>query len=83
MDETVQEHLAIQESQWIFNVEHASLWGDAFEQMVRSTKCCLCKMIGQVNFTGNELLATIVEIEAVINSQPLTPSHLIVRQRLY
>lgn len=45
-DETVQEHLTTQGSQWIFNVERAPWWGGAFERMVRSTKRCLRKMIG-------------------------------------
>ena len=93
-DETVQEHLTTRGCQWIFNVELAPWWGGAFERMVRSTKHCLHKTIGRAKLTQDELLTAVVEIEAVINSQPLsyisatdceeplTPSHLIVGWRL-
>ena len=93
-DETVQEHLVNQGSQWIFNVERAPWWGGVFEQMIKSTKCCLRKMVGRANLSLDEMLTAVVEIEAVINSQPLsyisstnheeplTPSHLVLGQRL-
>ena len=67
-DLSVQEYLALQGSQWIFNVERAPWWGGVFERMVRSTKRCLRKMIGRASLTRDELLTAVVEIEAVINS---------------
>lgn len=93
-DETIQEHLANRGCQWTFNVECAPWWGGVFEWMVRSTKRCLRKVVGRANFTRDELLTAVVEIEAVINSrpllyvsftdfeEPLTPSHLLVGRRL-
>ena len=93
-DPTVQEYLTAQGSQWIFNVEYAPWWGGVFERMVKSTKRCLRKMIGRASFTRDELLTAVVEIEAVINSrplsyvsamdveEPLTPSHLLVGRRI-
>ena len=71
-DDTVQEYLSARGIQWIFNIECASWWGGVFERMVRSTKCCLRKMVGQANFTQDELLTAVVDIEAVINSRPLS-----------
>ena len=62
--------------------------------MVRSTKRSLCKAVGRANFSLDELLTAVVEIEAVINSrplsyissadyeEPLTPSHLVFGRRL-
>ena len=93
-DLMVQQYLAVQGSQWIFNVERAPWWDGAFERMVRSTKRCLRKMIGRASFTRDELLIAVVEIKAVTNSrplsyvsatnveEPLTPSHLIIGRRL-
>ena len=93
-DETVQEHLVSQGSQWIFNIEHAPWWGGVFERLIKSTKRCLRKMVGRANFSLDELLTAVVEIEAVINSrplsyvsstdceEPLTPSHLVIGRRL-
>ena len=61
-------------------------------RMVKSTKHCLRKMVGQAKLTLNELHTAIMEIELIINSrplsymtssdleEPLTPSHLIGRQ---
>ena len=58
-DLTVQEYLTAQGSQWIFNVDYAPWWGGVFKHMVRSTKRCLRKMIGQASFTRDELLTAV------------------------
>ena len=62
--------------------------------MVKSTKRCLRKMIGQAKFSFDEMHTAIVEIEAIINSrpltflnsddteEPLTPTHLLVGRRI-
>ena len=71
-DGSVQEHLTRLGVTWQFNVERAPWWGGAFERMVRSTKRCLRKLIGRAQFSHNELLTALAEIEAVINSRPLS-----------
>ncbi len=62
--------------------------------MVKSTKRCLRKLIARANFSFDELLTALTEIEAVLNSrplsyisaedleEPLTPSHLLVGRRI-
>ena len=80
--------------EWCFNMEKAPWWGGVFERLVQSTKRCLRKMVGQARFSYDELLTAVVEVEAIINShplsyiladdleEPLTPSHLLVGRRL-
>ena len=80
--------------EWAFNLEKAPWWGGPFERMVKSTKRCLRKMVGQAKFSYDEMHTAIVEIEAIINSrpltflnsddpeEPLTHSHLLVGRRI-
>ena len=93
-DGLVQEHLTGLGVTWQFNVERAPWWGGAFERMVRSMKRCLKKFIGRAHFSLDELTTALSEIEAVLNSRPLsyvsgedikepiTPSHLILGCRI-
>ena len=93
-DKTVQAYLSGLSITWQFNVELAPWWGGAFERLVKSTKRCLRKQVGRANFSLDELITSLAEIEAVINSRPLsyvssddleepiTPSHLITGHRI-
>lgn len=76
-----------------FIVEAAPRWGGFFEWMVKSVKLSLkkCLLNAQLNFV--ELPAALIEVEAVLNSwpltclydemeEPLTPSHLIIGHRI-
>lgn len=82
--------------EWQFNLEKAPWWGGGiFERMIKSTKRCLRKAVGGASLTYDELLTLVIEIEAVLNSRPLsyiatddveqslTPSHLLIGYRLY
>ena len=79
---------------WSFNLEKAPWWGGFFERMVRCVKRCLKKTIHQSLLSYEELLTVLLEVEAVLNSrpltyvsaddldEPLTPSHLIYGKRI-
>lgn len=66
----------------------------AFERMVRSTKRCLRKMIGCTRLSLDELYTALTEVEAILNSRPLSyisandleeplmPSHHLVGRRV-
>ena len=93
-DESVKQYLSRISVKWLFNLPKAPWWGGVFERMVRSTKRCLRKIIGQAKLSYDELLTTVTEIEAIINSrplsyltpddqeEPLTPSRLLIGRRV-
>ena len=57
---------------WVFNIPKAPWWGGIFERMVRSTKRCLRKIVGQAKLPYDELLTALTEVEMVLNSRLLT-----------
>ena len=81
----VQQHLAALKVKWVFNLEKAPWWGGFYERMKR----CLKKIIGKAKLTYDELSTALTEVEAILNSrplsyvssedlqEPLTPSHLL------
>ncbi len=93
-DQTVIDHLSTLGTEWQFNIEKAPWWGGVFERLVKSTKRCLRKYIGQAKFSLDELHTAVVEVESIINlrpltylsssdlEEPLTPSHLIAGKRV-
>ena len=71
-DLTVKEYLANRQVGWTFNLELAPRSGGFFERLIGLTKRCLKKTIGKSKMSYDELITTVVEIEAVLNSRPLT-----------
>ena len=80
--------------EWTFNLEKAPWWGGIFERLVQSVKRPLRKILGQAKFSYDELNTALIEVEAIVNSrpltyitsddleEPLTPSHLIIGRRI-
>ena len=69
-------------------------WGGFFERTVGLVKGCLRNVLGSAKLTFNELRTVLVEVEANLNSRPLTyeyeevssevvtPSHLVYGRRI-
>ena len=71
----VRGYLSLAGIDWSFNLEKAPWWGGLFERMIRSTKRCLRKVVGRAKFSYDKMHTAIVEIEAIVNSQPLAYIH--------
>ena len=69
-------------------------WGGFYERLVRSVKLVLRKVIGKARLTYEEMETSLIEIEAAINTRPITylydddiveplaPSHLMLSRNL-
>ena len=72
----------------------APCWGGFFERLMKQVKSCLKKTLGRSKLSFDELTTIFAEVEAVLNSrpltylysddveEPLTPSHLVIGRRL-
>lgn len=80
---------------WKFIAERAAWWGGFWERLVRSVKTCLKSVLGKASLNFEELTTILTEVEAVLNSRPLsyvhndadeptplTPAHFLVGKRL-
>lgn len=90
-----QNYLGHRRIEWRYIVERAAWWGGFWERLVRSVKYTLKKILGKSFLSFEELNTIITEVEAVLNSRPLTyildevneptpltPSHFLTGQRL-
>ena len=72
-DSEISDHCAHQGIQWRFIPEHAPHFGGLWEAAVRSLKRHLRKVVGEVRLTYEELTTVLAQVEACLNSRPLTP----------
>ena len=90
-NEEVSAHLESNRIDWRFILERAPWWSGFYERMIGTVKRCLRKVLGNAKLNADELLTVLTELEATLNSHPLTyeygaemltPSHLIYGRRL-
>uniref|UniRef100_A0A0M3HUZ6 Integrase_SAM-like_N domain-containing protein n=1 Tax=Ascaris lumbricoides TaxID=6252 RepID=A0A0M3HUZ6_ASCLU len=72
MDHDVQTASAHKGIEWKYITERAPWQGGVYERMIGLVKNSLRKSIGKNCFTPEQLLTTVSEVEAIINSRPLT-----------
>ena len=68
------EELLLLGIKWKFIVPAAPWSGGMYERLIRSLKRSLHRVVFRVSVTFEELLTVITEIEAVLNSRPLSIS---------
>ena len=74
-DSKVKAFLLQERITWNLNVPRGSWWGGFLEIILKLVKRCLRKILRNARLTLEELETILVEIEAVLNSRPLTYSH--------
>ena len=71
--ETVGKFCSSQAIQWKFVPEQAPHFGGIWEAAVKSLKTILKKVIGDVPLSFEEVTTILTQVEACLNSRPLTP----------
>ncbi|XP_037505906.1 uncharacterized protein LOC119382270 [Rhipicephalus sanguineus] len=71
-EEDVANHLTVNGITWKFIVPNAPWWGGWWERLIRSVKTSLRKILGRACLNFEEIMTVLTEVEAVINSKPLT-----------
>lgn len=68
----LQQYFSMFSPEWKFIAPRSPWWGGWWERLVRSVKSALKKSLGTRCLTKCELATTLFEVEACINSRPLT-----------
>lgn len=72
-DERFLEFLSINQITWHFSPPYGPNFGGLWEACVKQAKLLLKRIIGNCHFTYESLSTVFVQVEAVLNSRPITP----------
>lgn len=72
VQEVFKSYIAEHRINWKFIVEAAPWWGGWWERLVRSVKTALKKVLGRSSLCFEALTTVLAEVEAMVNSRPLT-----------
>ncbi|KFM62154.1 hypothetical protein X975_06179, partial [Stegodyphus mimosarum] len=71
-NEKFQDFLSNEKIEWKFIIDRGAWWGGFYERLVKSVKECARKILGKALLTSEELSTVLAQVEAVLNSRPLT-----------
>ena len=69
----IAEFCTSQKIKWTFTPEHAPHFGGLWEAAVKAFKVHIRKVLGEVRLNFEEFATILVQVEACMNSRPLTP----------
>ena len=58
--------------EWKFIADYAPWWGGFYERMMKTIKTPLKKILGRSVYSSDEIYTMLTEVEAMVNSRPLT-----------
>ena len=68
----IHESLAVKGIEWVYNPPYSSHWGGVWERQIRSVRRVMKGVCAQQVLTDEALSTLFCEVEAILNSRPLT-----------
>ncbi|XP_039315197.1 uncharacterized protein LOC120359860 [Solenopsis invicta] len=73
LKQKIVDFMALEKIKWHFIPPRAPHMGGIWEAAIKSTKFHLKRIIGEASLKHDELLTLLTQVEAILNSRPLTP----------